>query len=188
MPKALFRSTARHRSKFEIAWESLMTLCSNVVPAAGHAPALAPAVRTEGLAQARAALTREVERVRAERAAWVEKAFEQLDQVEYRYLDELDELPADVRGERRKSFEELKALRRRQLEDIGKVTGTPLRLAGWAQVTAGARTTELGYDPDSETVAIATVSRRAGAVRLRRRRSADCRGRLRLVRPSPPDR
>lgn len=142
---------------FEIAWESLMTLCSNAFPAAEPAPALAPAVRTEGMSQARAALTREVERVRTERAAWVEKAFEQLDQVEYRYLDELDELPAEIRGERRKSFEELKALRRRQLEDIGKVTGTPLRLAGWAQVAAGARTTELGYDPDSETVAIATV-------------------------------
>jgi len=142
---------------FEVAWESLMTLRSNVVSPTETAPALPPAVRIEGMAQARAALMREVERVSAERAAWVEKAFEQLDQVEYRYLDELDELPLEVRGERRKSFEELKASRCGQLKDIGKVTGTPLRLAGWAHVTAGARTTELGYDPDSETVAIAAV-------------------------------
>lgn len=141
---------------FEIGWESLMTLRPDTSGATAS-PTLPPAVRTEGLTQAQAALTREVERVRVERAAWVVKAREQLDQVEYRYLDELDELPADVRRERRDAFAALKAERLRQLEDIGKVTGTAARLIGWVQVAAGARSTELGYDPDSEKAAIATV-------------------------------
>jgi superfamily II DNA or RNA helicase len=142
---------------FEIAWESLMTLRSSTVATTEPTPTLPPATRSEGMAQARVALAREVERVRAERTAWLEKAFEQLDQVEYRYLDELDELPAEIRRDRHKAFSDLKAERLRQLKDIGKVTGAALRLAGWAQVAAGARSTELGYDPDSEAVAIATV-------------------------------
>ncbi|MBO4236830.1 helicase-related protein [Pseudonocardia alni] len=141
---------------FEIGWESLMTLRPDAGGAAVTAT-LPPAVRIESMAQAEVALTREVERVRAERAAWVAKAREQLDQVEYRYLDELDELPADVRRERRQAFAALKDDRLRQLEDIGKVTGTVPRLIGWAQIAGGTRSTELGYDPDSEKAAIATV-------------------------------
>ena len=141
---------------FEIGWESLMTLRPDTTGAAASST-LPPAVRTEGLAQAQTALTREVARVRVERAAWVVKAREQLDQVEYRYLDELDELPADVRRERRDAFTTLKAERLRRLEEIGKVTGTAPRLIGWVQVAAGARSTELGYDPNSEKAAIATV-------------------------------
>lgn len=141
---------------FEIAWESLMTLRSDITGPLAPTT-LPPAVRIEGMAQAQEALIREVERVRVERGAWVAKAREQIDQVEYRYLDELDELPADVRRERREAFAVLKTERLRQLEDIGKVTGTAPRLIGWAQVAAGARRTELGYDPDSETAAIAAV-------------------------------
>jgi superfamily II DNA or RNA helicase len=142
---------------FEIAWESLMTLRSNTAGSTATATTLPPAVRTEGFAQAQAALAREVNRVRAERAAWVVKAREQLDQVEYRYLDELDELPADVRRDRRDAFAALKSDRLRQLEDIGKVTAAAPRLVGWVQVSAGAHSAELGYDPDSETVAVAAV-------------------------------
>lgn len=141
---------------FEIAWESLMTLGAGDGDAAGVGT-LTPAIRIEGLAHAQVALTREVERHRAERAAWVAKAREQLDQVEYRYLDELDELPAEVRRERGEQFAALKAERARQLNEISKVTGTTPRLIGWAHVAAGARATELGYDPDSEKVAVATV-------------------------------
>lgn len=142
---------------FEIAWESLMTLRSNAADSSAAGTTLPPAVRTDGFTQAQAALAREVDRVRAERAAWVVKAREQLDQVEYRYLDELDELPADVRRERRDAFTALKTDRLRQLEDIGKVTAAAPRLVGWVQVSAGARSTELGYDPDSETVAVTAV-------------------------------
>ncbi|BCJ61556.1 helicase [Micromonospora endophytica] len=140
---------------FEVAWESLMTLQASRPAATGGT--LTPAMRTDGLAQAQAALVREGDRQRAERTAWVEKAREQLDQVEYRYLDELDELPAEVRRVRREQFAALKAERVRQLEDIGKVIGTAPRLVGWAHVAAGARTAELGYDPDSERIAVASV-------------------------------
>ncbi|NBH10359.1 helicase-related protein [Amycolatopsis sp. SID8362] len=142
---------------FEIAWESLMTLRSSAPVPAEATSTLPPAARAEGAIQAQAALTREVDRVRAERTAWVGKAHEQLDQVEYRYLDELDELPAEVRRDRRNAFTDLKAVRIDQLKDIAKVNGSGIRLAGWAQVSAGARTTDLGYDPDSEAIAIATV-------------------------------
>lgn len=141
---------------FEVAWESLMTLLPDERPSAS-AGTLTPAMRSDGLAQAQSALAREIERQQAERAAWVDKARQQLDQVEYRYLDEIDELPAPIRRERREQFEILKAGRVRQLEDIGKVTGTAARLAGWAHVSGGARTSELGYDPNSERVAITTV-------------------------------
>ena len=141
---------------FEVSWESLMTLRPHAAPT-GPSPSLPPAVRHEGLTQAQDALTREVGRVQSERAAWVISARQQLDQVEYRYLEELDELPADVRRERREAFAELKAARLAQLTDIGKVTGTAPRMIGWAQVAAGARNAELGYDPDSETAAVATV-------------------------------
>lgn len=141
---------------FEIAWESLMTLRPDIAGSVAEA-GLPPAVRTEGMAQAQVALSREVDRIRTERVAWVVKAREQLDQVEYRYLDELDELPAQVRRERRDAFAALKTDRLRQLEDIGKVTGAVPRLVGWVQVAAGSRSAELGYDPDSETVAVATV-------------------------------
>ena len=140
---------------FEVAWESLMSLHSG--NGAAQVATLAPAMRAEGLAQAQAALVREVDRYRAERAAWVTKAREQLDQVEYRYLDELDELPGEVRRERREAFDDLKSDRMRTLEDIAKVTGTAARLVGWAQVAGGARSAELGYDPDSERAAVATI-------------------------------
>ena len=141
---------------FEIGWESLMTLRSSTSPAL-DTPTLPPAVRSEGHARAQAALADEVDRVSTERGAWVTKARAQLDQVEYRYLDELDELPADIRRERRHAFDGLKAGRLLQLTEISKVTATAPRLVGWIHVTAGARSTELGYDPDSETTAVATV-------------------------------
>lgn len=141
---------------FEVGWESLMTLrphTGEITPA----PTLPPAVRAEGITAAQTALTHETGRVKVERAAWVAKAREQLDQVEYRYRAELAELPADLRRERGETFSTLKSDRLRQLADIGKVTATAPRLIGWVQVTAAARSTELGYDPDSETAAVAAV-------------------------------
>jgi superfamily II DNA or RNA helicase len=142
---------------FDAEWESLMNL--RPLRQGEHAPAatLSPAMRTEGHAEASEALTKEVNKARAERQAWVDRAREQLDQVEYRYLTELEELPASVRRERMVQFEQLKADRLAQLEDIAKVAPSAPRLVGWAHVMGGARTTELGYDPDSETAAVAAV-------------------------------
>ncbi|MFF2485148.1 helicase-related protein [Microbacterium sp. NPDC058062] len=140
---------------FEVAWESVMTLTA----ATEDAPSmpLTPAMRAEGMSAANAALLRESEGARAERAAWVTRAREQLDEVEYRYLDELDNLDVTARRARREEFSALKAERIAQLEDIARVVPTAPRMVGWAEVRAGARTDQLGYDPDSERVAVATV-------------------------------
>jgi hypothetical protein len=54
-------------------------------------------------------------------------------------------------------FEQLKADRLAQLEDIAKVAPSAPRLVGWAHILGGARTTELGYDPDSEAAAVTAV-------------------------------
>ncbi len=142
---------------FETAWESLMPLRPGRAGEQGLNAGLTPAMRAEGTAEAREALRREVDKSRAERQAWVDRARQQLDEVEYRYLGELEELPFEVRRERMNQFEELKRQRLAQLEDIAKVTPTAPRLVGWASVVGGARASELGYDPDSEGVAVAAV-------------------------------
>jgi superfamily II DNA or RNA helicase len=142
---------------FEIAWESLINMRparpSEQKPAAN----LSPAMRNEGLARAREALTREVETVRTERRTWVDRARQQLDQVEYRYLAELEELAYSLRRERMVHFGELKAQRLGQLEDISRVAPSAPRLVGWAHVIGGAQKVDLGYDPDSEATAISAV-------------------------------
>lgn len=140
---------------FPVAWESLLKLA----PAAGADPAAppGPAARADALRVARRALAAEVARERGERAAWVEKARKQLDEVEYRHLEELEELEPDVRRERMTSFDDVKAHRLAQLEVIADVRSGALRLVGWAQVLPGAVAGRLGYDPDSEAVAVAAV-------------------------------
>jgi superfamily II DNA or RNA helicase len=142
---------------FEAEWESLMNLRPPDRGESVPASTLSPAMRSEGHAEARDALTREVDKARAERQAWVDRAREQLDQVEYRYLTELEELSPDIRRARMLEFERLKVQRLAQLEDIAKVAPSAPRLVGWAHVVGGARTTELGYDPDSEGAAVTTV-------------------------------
>ncbi|MGC1909591.1 MAG: C-terminal helicase domain-containing protein, partial [Candidatus Dormiibacterota bacterium] len=139
---------------FETAWESLMNLRPAQPDESKFVAALSPAMRNEGLVQAGKELTKEVETVCAERKAWVDRARQQLDQVEYRYLAELEELSASVRRERMVRFGELKEQRVGQLEDISKVAPSAPRLVGWAHVIGGARTADLGYDPDSEAAAI----------------------------------
>jgi len=143
---------------FEAAWESLMPLRG---ASAGETSAqnLAPAMRSDSLAEAHDALGREVSKARAEREAWVGQARRQLDEVEYRYLGELEELPFEQRRERMTQFDTLKRQRLEQLGDIAKVTPSAPRLVGWAHVLGGALATELGYDPNSEALAIATVLR-----------------------------
>lgn len=141
---------------FEAAWESLMPL-RGATAGETSAKGLTPAMRSEGLAEASRALGREVAKARAEREAWVEQARRQLDEVEYRYLGELEELPYALRRERMALFETLKRQRLDQLGDIAKVTPSAPRLVGWAQVLGGALPSELGYDPDSEALAVATV-------------------------------
>ncbi len=141
---------------FENAWESLMLLTPSGV---SHrtAPPLSPALRHDAGREARAALAREAARARAEREAWVDQARRQLDQVEYRYLDELEDLPAAERRERMSRFGQLKRDRLAQLDDISRVGESAPRLVGWAYVVGEARADQLGYDPDSEAIAVAAV-------------------------------
>ncbi|MEV4615080.1 helicase-related protein [Kitasatospora sp. NPDC049258] len=142
---------------FEAAWESLMNLRVAVLGEVSTVPGPAPAMRAEGLSEAQAALLREVNRQRNERTAWAAKARQQLDQVEYRYLAELEELAPDVRRDRMTQFDVLKRQRLSQLEDIGRVAPSAPRLVGWAHVLGGARATQMGHDPDSEALAVTTV-------------------------------
>ncbi|WP_159000922.1 helicase-related protein [Streptomyces sp. SBT349] len=141
---------------FAAGWESLMNL--RAAPSTSSSAAtLTPAMRSEGAREAQALLDAETARFRNQRRSWVVKASEQLDQVEYRYLEELEELSADVRRERMDQFAQHKKERLIQLGQIEKVNPTAQRLVGWLHVAAGARMAELGYDPNSEQVAIATV-------------------------------
>ena len=85
------------------------------------------------------------------------KAREQLEEVEYRYLEELREFGPDVRRERMMFFDQLKASRLAQLDTIAEVRPGALRLIGWTQVLPGAVAGQMGYDPDSESIAIQAV-------------------------------
>jgi superfamily II DNA or RNA helicase len=144
---------------FETAWESTMSLGSARPgdPADRSAKGPTPGMRSDCHAAASRALARQVAELRRERTAWVAKAREQLDTVEYRYLEELEDLDPPTRRQRAQVFDGLKTTRLQQLAQIEQVASTPPRLIGWAEVQPGARPTELGYDPDAETVAIATV-------------------------------
>ena len=145
---------------FETAWESVMSLraAGNADPGAtAMASPPSPGMRSECLAEARRVLKREVERYRCERTAWVAKARDQLSTVEYRYLEELEELDAPTRKARALVFADLMAARLAQLSEIERITPTQPRLLGWVEVLPGVRAADLGYDPDAEKVAVATV-------------------------------
>lgn len=141
---------------FEVAWESLMSLVPVAATANRQVP-LTPAMRQDAQDAAHRALTAEAARLRNERGAWVSKAREQLDQVGYRYYEEIEDLPLEVRRTRLQQFDALKAQRLSQLEQLDAVTSTAPRLIGWANVAGAAPATELGYDPDSEKVAVSLV-------------------------------
>ena len=139
---------------FEVSWESLMKLQASKEPARTRPT---PAQLADGETEAKAALRREADRQRTERLAWVGKARSQLNDLEDRFLEEIAELPKPVRQSRTATFQALKGDRLAQLAQIEDVRPTAVRLVGWAQVAAGARIEDLGYDPDAEKIAIAKV-------------------------------
>ncbi|MBM1169934.1 helicase-related protein [Microvirga arabica] len=139
---------------FEVSWESLMSLS----PATGTAVSKpTPAQLTDGETEAKAALKRELDRQKAERLGWVEKARLQLNDLEDRFLAEIAELPKSERQHRQAAFLTLKSHRLSQLAELEDVQATAVRLIGWAEVTAGVTLNELGYEPNAEKVAVATV-------------------------------
>lgn len=139
---------------FEVPWESLMSLKTGV-GTAGAKPSRAQL--TDGDAEAKAALKREVGRQKTERLGWVDKARGQLNDLEDRFLAEIAELPRAERQARRVRFQSLKKQRLAQLAELEDVQPTGIRLIGWAQVGAGVTLDQLGYDPNAEKVAIAKV-------------------------------
>lgn len=139
---------------FEVSWESVMSL----KPGVGRAGAKpSPAQLVEGEVEAKAALAAEVRRQREERLGWVNKAREQLNELEDRFLEEIAELPKTARQGRQTVFAKLKADRLAQLSELEDVQPTAVRLVGWTQVGAGVTLDELGYEPNAERVAIAKV-------------------------------
>lgn len=142
------------RDTFVVPWEAVLKL----MPIDRHVPATVPApgVRADADRMARRALTDEVACEQVIREAWVSRIRRGLDEVEIRFQDDIEGLPADIRGRRMRVFEQLRSERLAQLKELSDVNaGTP-RLLGWAEVLPGS-STELGYDPDSEAVAIQAV-------------------------------
>lgn len=139
---------------FALSWESLMSLKPGA-RSTGSKPT--PAQFADGETEARAALRREADRQRNERGGWVEKARQQLADLEDRLLAEVAELPRAERQARRSTFQVLKNERLTQLAELEDVQPTAIRLIGWAQVCAGVGVGDLGYEPNAEKVAIAKV-------------------------------
>ncbi len=131
-----------------------MKLCASDTPSPARPT---PAQLSDSESEAKAALRREVNRQKGERLAWVGNARNQLKDLEDQLLEEIAELPKEVRKTRLASFRALKGDRLVQLAQIDDVRPTAVRLAGWAHVVAGGRIEDLGYDPDAEKTAIAKV-------------------------------
>ena len=138
---------------FPVSWESIM----NLAPRNETGMTPPPAARHEADETAGVALHAELDRLRREKGDWVEKAIADLAAIERRYMAQIRELPAEQRQEQRRQFTAQKDLRASQLQEIKAVTAMKPRLLSWVHVEGGARATEMGRDPNSEKVAVATV-------------------------------
>ena len=143
----------------EVAWESLMNLRPALAgdpppPAAANLP---PAVRHDAAVAAREALARQVDLLEADARRGSPRARLQLDTVGYRLEDQLVDAPAEIRAQRMTQYEHDKRDRLETLRDIARVHPSDVRLVGWLHVVGAARVNEMGYDPNSEKLAVATV-------------------------------
>lgn len=142
-----------------VAWESLMKLRaagSHDPPPAGPA-SLPPGLRQDATDAARRALREQVTRLSAERDAWIRAAKLQLDATQNRFEDSIADRVRDERAQLIAQFEHDKTARLSVLEDVARVNASAVRLVGWVSVAGAARRDALGYDPDSERVAIGVV-------------------------------
>lgn len=142
-----------------VSWESLMTLRAPRPrdPAPAGPTSLPPATRHEVEAAAKSELLNQVDGLRTERRDWIKAASTQLDATQFRFEDAIADRPIEERIELNKAFAADKQARLDVLSDIGEVNASTVRLVGWVAVTGGARVDQLGYDPDAELLAIATV-------------------------------
>lgn len=142
-----------------VAWESLMTLRAPrpaEVEESGPA-SLPPALRFDAEHAARTELNQQADALRAERQAWIIEARRQLDETKYRFEKSISGRTLEDRRTLLAQFEHARETRLATLEEIALVNVSAARLVGWVSVVAGARVETLGYDPDAEKVAVATV-------------------------------
>jgi superfamily II DNA or RNA helicase len=142
-----------------VAWESLLRLRArqNRDPLTEGPTALPPALKHDATAAARTELRTQVEALTKERLRWIAAARTQLDTTGYRFEESIADRSVPERATMLAEFERNKAARISTLDSIATVTSSSVRLVGWVTVTGGARADSLGYDPDAESVAIATV-------------------------------
>lgn len=142
-----------------VAWESLMTLRAPTEsdPAPTGPTSLAPGIRHDASEAAKVELREQVSKLAAEREAWIKAAKDQLDATQYRFEESIADRTVVERTVLLAQFNAEKAARLFVLDDISHVSASAVRLVGWVSVTGAARADRLGYDPNSEKVAIATV-------------------------------
>ena len=142
-----------------VAWESLMALrpCRPADPNLVGPTSLPPAIRHDAAESAKRKLRDQVGLLAAEREAWIKAAKDQLDATQYRFEESIADRPIPERSRMLDQFKAEKVARLRTLDDISQVTASAVRLVGWVSVTGAARVESLGYDPDSEKLAITTV-------------------------------
>ncbi|MFG2712276.1 helicase-related protein [Streptomyces goshikiensis] len=138
---------------FPTAWESVMNLSRATTPPA----APVPAARVEADDAARDAVAAEAAQMERQQRAITAKTRADLGDIERRYKRQVRVLDPSARREALDRFAALRADRLAQLDLFDDVSHTAPTLMGWIQVSGGARTDELGHDPDSEKVAIAKV-------------------------------
>jgi superfamily II DNA or RNA helicase len=139
---------------FTVAWESVM----NLVPTATAAARPSPAARLSAEQHVRAQVEAEVGQIVANKRALTARMRMDIDDIERRLKRQLRDQPPEVRRTTMARFGQTKAERLAHFDQLEHVTHGPPRLLGWLSVTGGARDVELGHDPDSEKVAIATVA------------------------------
>lgn len=142
-------------SAFEIQWPSVMNLSAT----ADHVVQPSPGARMEANAAAASALTRLRDDAAATQHLVAERGREQLTESERRHRSWVRTLDPERRREALDRLGRDVQVRSDQLAEMEYVAVSPLRLLGWMIVAAGARSETLGYDPDSERVAIACVVR-----------------------------
>lgn len=138
---------------FPVAWESV----ANLLPGTHAASRPEPGVAHEAQRAAQGHVLEEEVREGQRQADWVAKAREDLKEVERRYRRQIRHLDDQRRAEAWEQFTQDKLARLAALDDVGRVTASAVTMEGWIRVRGTARVDALGYDPDSETLAVQAV-------------------------------
>lgn len=140
---------------FLASWEMLLGLTADTSNTPASPPS--PGARKDAENVACRALDEQVTHERDARQEWVTRVRQQLDDVRIRYRNDMGNLDPTVRRERMREFDQLVGERVAQLDEFASVRAWSPRPVGWAEVQADAQPPELGYDPNSEDVAIHMV-------------------------------